>query len=179
MCANCLHIERCAITWRNIYSEKSRLTILKPRAHIIVIQTLETLLWLRFVIASSVSEVHVAPVVFEESTNRRVCSGTWESCKWNTFIRKPRLQEGRERGNLADSGLLTGLFREERIKQNEIYCEAKRLLVHHLEKCTNPPITLLYDFFSFYSFRNLHHLHSFQVLNLIFESRYQYWLWIW
>lgn len=54
----------------------SRLTILKPRARIIVIQTLETLLWLRFVIASSVSEVHVAPVVFEESTNRRVCSGT-------------------------------------------------------------------------------------------------------
>lgn len=90
------------------------------------------------------------------------------------FIRKPRLQEGRERENLADSGLLTGLFREERVKQNEIYCEAKRLLVYHLEKCTNPPITLLYDFFSFYSFRNLHHLHSFQVLNLVFESRYQH-----
>lgn len=72
-------------------------------------------------------------------------SGTIQSCKWNTFIKKPRLQEGRERENLTHSALLTGLFREERIKQNPIYHEAKRLLVHHLEKCTNPTISLLYD----------------------------------
>lgn len=56
------------------------LTLLKPRALVLrvlgsqelsVIQTLETLLWLSFIIASSVSEVHVAPAIIEESTNIR------------------------------------------------------------------------------------------------------------
>jgi len=128
VCANCLHIECCAIRLRNIYSEMSVLTVLKRKVHLILIQALETLLSLSFIIVTSVSEAHLAPVVFEESTSMRVFSGTQDSCKWNTFIRTPRLQEGRERENLADSGLLTGLFREERIKQNQIHCDQTHCL---------------------------------------------------
>lgn len=36
----------------------------------------------------------------------------------------------------------------------------------------------LWFFFSFYNLRNLHYLHSFQGLNLVSESKYQYLLWI-
>lgn len=50
------------------------ITVLKPRAQLIVIQILETLLWLSFIIMSSIPEVKAAPVVFEESMNMRVWS---------------------------------------------------------------------------------------------------------
>lgn len=43
----------------------SVLTVLKPRAQLIVIQILETFLWLSFIIVNSISEVHMVPVVFK------------------------------------------------------------------------------------------------------------------
>lgn len=78
----------------------SIITVLKSRAQLIVIQILETLLWLSFIIMSNVPEVKAAPVVFEDSMNMRVCSCNFQLCKWNTFIRKIRPQEGRQRENL-------------------------------------------------------------------------------
>lgn len=74
VCVSCLHIECCVIRLRNIYSEMPIITVLKPRAQLIVIQILETLLWLSFIIMSSIPEVKAAPVVFEESMNMRVWS---------------------------------------------------------------------------------------------------------
>lgn len=47
----------------------SIITVLKPRAQLIVIHILETLLWLSFIIMSSIPKVKAAPVVFEESMN--------------------------------------------------------------------------------------------------------------
>lgn len=82
-------------------------TVLKPRAQLIVIQVLETFLLLSFIIVSSISEVHIAPVVFKERSNIRACSGTWEYCKSKMYFRKPRFQEDRNKENITDSGLLT------------------------------------------------------------------------
>lgn len=57
----------------------STLTVFRLRAQWIVIQILETLLWLSFIIMSSAPEVNAALVVFEKSMNMRVCSGNLES----------------------------------------------------------------------------------------------------
>lgn len=85
----------------------SVLTVLKPRVQLIVIHALETFLWLSFIIVRSISEVHMVPVVFKERSKIRVCSRTWEYCKWKMFFRKPRFQEDTDEENITHSGLLT------------------------------------------------------------------------
>lgn len=84
----------------------------------------------------------------------------WQPWKWNTFIRKPRLQEGKQRGNLIDSGFMTGFFREQRIKWNRFYCESKQ---------TPVPSVGIFWFLCFMTF--------FFFLNPEFEPKRQYWWW--
>lgn len=136
----------------------STLTVFRLRAQWIVIQILETLLWLSFIIMSSAPEVNAALVVFEKSMNMRVCSGNLESGTHS--LGNP----GSRRVNKGEILLILvswqGSLESKESNGTGFIVSPNRLQFHLLE---SSDFSALWFFFFF--------------LNPEFEPKRQYWWW--